>query len=60
MLPPFPSGKYKRTMARLYTLVGKTGRPGERRARAGEELVALRKAQLVAQVAKRPPAPRTR
>jgi len=24
MLPPRPSGKYGRTMARLYTLVGKT------------------------------------
>jgi len=57
-LPPRPSGKYGRTMARLYTLVGKTAGRASAALERGEELVALRAAYLAAQVAKRSPARR--
>ena len=59
-LPPKPSGKYGRTMARLYTLVGKTAGMASVALGRGEELVALRSAQLMAQVPKRAPARRAR
>lgn len=39
-LSPFPSGKYKRTLARLYTLVGKTSGRAQGAPERGEELVA--------------------
>jgi hypothetical protein len=59
-LPPAPSGKYKRTMVRLYTLVGKTAGRVSAALERGEDLVALRAAQLAAQVPKRSPARRAR
>jgi hypothetical protein len=40
-LPPVPRGKYKRTMARLYTLVAKTSGRAQGALERGEELVAL-------------------
>jgi hypothetical protein len=59
-LPPRPRGKYGRTLARLYTLVGKTSGRAQGALERGEELVALRAAQLVARVPKRTPARRAR
>ena len=59
-LPPRPRGKYGRTLARLYTLVGKTSGRAQGALERGEELVALRAAQLTAQVPKRAPARRVR
>ena len=57
-LPPRPRGKYGRTLARLYTLAGKTsGRAQGALERGeelrGEELVALRASRLAPQVSKR-------
>jgi hypothetical protein len=52
-LPPRPRGKYGRTLARLYTLVGKTSGRAQGALECAQELVALRTAQLVAQVPKR-------
>jgi hypothetical protein len=60
MLPPSPSGKYKRTLARLYTLVGKTAGRASAALERGEELVALHAAHLVARVPKRSSARPTR
>ena len=57
-LPPKPRGKYGRTLARLYTLVGKTSGRAQGALERVEELVAARAAQLAAQVAK--PARRAR
>jgi hypothetical protein len=54
-LPPRPRGKYGRTLARLYTLVGKTSGRAQGALERGEELVAMRAAQLVARVPKRSP-----
>jgi hypothetical protein len=45
-LPPSPRGKYGRTLARLYTLVGKTSGRAQGALERGEELVALRAAKL--------------
>jgi hypothetical protein len=59
-LPPEPRGKYGRTLARLYTLVGRTSRRAQGALERGEALVATRAAQLVAQVPKRSPARRAR
>jgi hypothetical protein len=50
-LPPMPRGRYGQTLARLYTLVGATATRAAEALDRGEELVAVRKAQLVAQVA---------
>ena len=50
---PSPSGKYRRTLARLYTLVNKTSGRAQVALERGEELVALDTARLVAQVPKR-------
>jgi hypothetical protein len=47
-------------MARLYTLVGKTSGCAQGALERGEELVALRAAQLKASVPKRSPARRAR
>jgi hypothetical protein len=58
MLPPSPSGKHRQTMARLFTLVGKTASRAYDALERGEELVALREAQLVAKIPKRAPARR--
>jgi hypothetical protein len=52
-LPPRPRGRYGWTLARLYTLVGKTSGRAQGALKRGEELVALRAAQLVARVPKR-------
>ena len=57
-LPPRPSGKYGRTMARLYTLVGKTAGRASAALERGEELIALRVAHEAAISAKRSPARR--
>jgi hypothetical protein len=43
-LPPFPTGKYGRTTARLYTLVGKTAERATLALERGEELVARHEA----------------
>lgn len=51
-------GKYTRTLAKLYTLVGKTSSRAYAALERVEELVALRTAQLVAKVPKRAPARR--
>jgi hypothetical protein len=59
-LPSKPRGKYGRTLSRLYTLVGKTSGRAQGALERGEELVAMRAAQLTAQVAKRSPARRAR
>jgi hypothetical protein len=59
-LPPRPRGKYGRTLARLYTLVGKTSGRAQGALERGEELVAMRAAHLVARVPKRSPARRAR
>jgi hypothetical protein len=50
---PSPSGKYRRTLARLYTLVNKTSGRAQVALERGEELVALDTARLMAQVPKR-------
>ncbi len=52
-LPSRPQGKYGKTLARLYTLVGKTSGRAQGALERGEELVALRAAQLKASVTKR-------
>lgn len=57
-LPPRPRGKYGRTLAKLYTLVGKTSWRAQGALERVEELVAARAAQLAARVAK--PARRAR
>jgi hypothetical protein len=59
-LPPSPKGKHKRTLARLFTLVGKTSSRACAALERGEELVAMRTAQLVARVPKRSPARQSR
>ena len=59
-LPPRPRGKYGRTLARLYTLVGKTSGRAQGALERGEELVAMRAAQLAARVPKRSSARRAR
>jgi len=45
-LPPRPPGRHGRTLARLYTLVGKTSGRAQGALERGEELVALRAARL--------------
>ncbi len=52
-LPPRPRGRYGRTLARLYTLVGKTSGRAQGVLERVEELVALRMARLAAQVPRR-------
>lgn len=52
-LPPRPRSKYGTALARLYTLVGKTSGRAQGALERGEELVALRAAQRVAQVPRR-------
>ena len=59
-LPPKPRGKYGKTLARLYTLVGKTSGRATAALERGEELVALHAAHLAARVPKRSPARRAR
>ena len=59
-LPPKPRGKYGKTLARLYTLVGKTSGRAQGALERGEELVAMRAAQLAARVPKRSSARRAR
>ncbi len=44
MLPPGPSGRHKRTLARLYTLVGRTAGQANAVLELGEELVDLHEA----------------
>jgi hypothetical protein len=53
-LPPRPRGRYRRTLARLYTLVGKTSERAQGALERGEELVALHEAHLAARAPKRP------
>jgi hypothetical protein len=52
-LPARPRGKYGKTLARLYTLVGKTSGRAQGVLERVEELVALRATRLVAQAPKR-------
>jgi hypothetical protein len=59
-LPPRPRGRYGRTLARLYTLVGKTSGRAQGALERGEELVALHAAHLAARVPKRSSACRAR
>ena len=59
-LPPRTRGKYGRTLARLYTLVGKTSGRAQGALERGEELVALHAAHRAAQAPKRSPARRAR
>lgn len=46
MLPPVPSGRYRRTLARLYTLVGKTAGRANVALERDEELVVLHEALM--------------
>ena len=59
-LPARPRGKYGRILARLYTLVAKTSGRAQGALERGEELVAMRAAQLAARVPKRSPTRRAR
>jgi hypothetical protein len=59
-LPPCPRGKYGKTLARLYTLVGKTSGRAQGALERGEELVALQTAQRMTKVPKRSQARRAR
>ena len=59
-LPPSPTGKHKRTLARLFTLVGKTSSRACAALERGEELVSLHEAHEAAQAARRSPARRAR
>ena len=59
-LPPRPRGKYGRTLARLYTLVGETSGRAQGALERGDELVAMRAAQLVARAPRRSPVRRAR
>lgn len=52
-LPPKPRGRYGRTLARLYTLVGKTSGRAQAALERGEELVALHAAHRAALSPKR-------
>jgi hypothetical protein len=52
-LPSRPRGRHGRTLARLYTLVGKTSGRAQGALERGEELVALRAARLAAEVPRR-------
>ena len=52
-LPPRPQGRHGRTLARLYTLVGKTSGRAQAALERGEELVALHAAHRTAQAPKR-------
>jgi hypothetical protein len=45
MLPAGPTDKYKRTLARLYSLVGRTARLATAVLEMGEELVDLHEAK---------------
>jgi hypothetical protein len=58
MLPPTPSGKYKRTVARLYTLVGRTAGQASEVLELGEALAAMHETHLAARTAKHAPARR--
>jgi hypothetical protein len=60
MLPPNPTGKHKRTLDRLFTLVGKTSSRAFAALERGEELVAAHAGRLVAKVPKSASARRTR
>lgn len=61
MLPPNPTGKkHKQTVARLYSLVGKTASRVFAALERGEELVAMHAAYLAARTGKRSPARRAR
>jgi hypothetical protein len=59
-LPVRPRGRHGRTLARLYTLVGKTSGRAQAALERGEELVALHAAHRAARVSKRSPARRAR
>jgi hypothetical protein len=60
-LPPVPAGRDRRTLARLYTLVGKTSSKANAALEQSEELVALHDAHLAAtRAAMRAPARRER
>jgi len=50
---PSPSGKYRQTLARLYTLVGKTSGRAQGALERGEELVARHEAHLAVRIPKR-------
>ena len=52
-LPAKPRGRYGKTLARLYTLVGKTSGRAQTALERGEELVALHAAHRAAQSPKR-------
>jgi hypothetical protein len=53
MLPPNPPGRDKRTLTKLYTLVGRLASRAYDALERGEELVALRATQLVARIPKK-------
>jgi hypothetical protein len=60
-LPPSPTGKHRRTLARLFTLVAKTSGRAQGALERVEELVVLHDAHLAAiRAAKRSPARRAR
>ncbi len=51
-LPPSPSGKYKQTLTRLYSLVGRAAGRASEALEVGEELLAKHEANVAARMAK--------
>lgn len=60
MLPPTPSAKHKRTLARLYTLVSQTANQAGWVLEKSEDMLAQLSAHEAARAAKRPRERRTR
>ena len=54
MLPPNPSVKHKRILARLITLVGKTASQASEALEESEDMIAQHAAHMAAKAAKRP------
>jgi hypothetical protein len=60
MLPPNPTAKHKRILARLCTLVSKTADQASEALEKSEDMLAQRSAHMAARAAKRPRQPRAR
>ena len=54
MLPPNPSGKHKRILARLFTLVSKTADQASEALEKSEDMLAKLAAHMAARAAKQP------
>jgi hypothetical protein len=55
MLPPYPSGKHKRILARLFTLVTKTADQASQALEKSEDMIAQLAAHMAARAAKQQP-----